>query len=113
MFKKLNIFEKLWLKHTNRPLYKDYKWELANYNQQEFSKFITGIDRLTTIDKIGEFAVTSGFISVSHSGNAGDIVYALPTIKRIHEITGAPVHLYLRLGKPLILSGYKSHPWAT
>ena len=110
MFKKLNIFEKLWLKHTNRPLYKDYKWELANYNQQEFSKFITGIDRLTTIDKIVEFAATSGFISVSHSGNAGDIIYALPTLKRIHEITGTPVHLYLRLGKPLILSGYKSHP---
>jgi len=110
MFRKLNILQKLWLKHTNRPLYKDYKWELANYRQQEFTTFITGTDRLTTIDKIKAFAKINGFVNVCHSGNAGDIIYALPSLKKIQEITGVPVNLFLRLGKPLILSGYKSHP---
>jgi len=110
MFKKLNIFQKLWLKHTNRPLYKDYKWELANYTQQEFNSFITGTNRLTSLEKIRSFAKAHGFINICHSGNAGDIIYALPTLKQIHLQTGAPVNLFLRLGKPLILSGYKSHP---
>src|SRR4051794_16215396 len=110
MFKKLNIFEKLWLKHTDRPRYKDYKWELKNYNQKELSTFITGTERLTTLEKIRSITDANGFINISHSGNAGDVIYALPTIERIHEITGASVKLYLRLGKPLVLSGYNSHP---
>jgi len=110
MFKKLNIFEKLWLKHTDRPRYKDYKWELKNYNQKELSSFITGTKRLTTLEQIKAITDLNGFINISHSGNAGDVIYALPTIKRIHEITGASVNLYLRLGKPLVLSGYNAHP---
>lgn len=110
MFKKLNILEKLWLKHTNRPAYKDYKWELKNYKQEELSGFMTGTERLTTLEKIKEIAAKNGIVNISHSGNAGDIIYALPTIKRIHEITGAAIHIYLRLGKPLVLSGYNTHP---
>ncbi|REA56640.1 hypothetical protein DSL64_26325 [Dyadobacter luteus] len=110
MFKKLNILQKLWLKHSNRAAYKDYKWELANYKQQEFNSFITGTERLTSLDKIQQFVEKHGFLAVCHSGNAGDIIYSLPSLKRIYEITGAPIHFYLRLGKPLILSGYKNHP---
>lgn len=110
MFKKLNIFQKLWLKHTNRPLYRDYKWELANYGQQEFSSFITGTNRLTSLDKIKVIVKNQGYINFCHSGNAGDIIYALPSLKKIHELTGASINLFLRLDKPLILSGYKSHP---
>lgn len=110
MFKKLNFLQKFWLKQTNKTRYKDYKWELANYTQKEFSKFITGTDRLTSLEKIQEFVSRKGYINFCHSGNAGDIIYALPTLKKVHELTKAPIHLYLRLGKPLILSGYKSHP---
>jgi hypothetical protein len=110
MFKKLNIFQKLWLKHTNRTLYKDYKWELANYKQQEFNTFITGTNRLTSLEKIEACIRENGFLNVCHSGNAGDIIYALPTLKQVHLLTGAPINLFLRLDKPLVLSGYKSHP---
>jgi len=110
MFKKLNIFEKLWLKYNDKPRYKDYKWELKNYRQQELSQFITGTERLTTLEKIKAITSQKGSINISHSGNAGDVIYALPTIKRIYEITGASINVYLRLDKPLVLSGYNSHP---
>lgn len=110
MFKKKNPIAKLWLKYTDKVQYKQYKWELKNYRQDELSSFILGTERFTTLEKIMQLAANQGSVNISHSGNAGDIIYALPTIKRIHELTGVSVNLYLRLGKPLVLSGYNSHP---
>jgi hypothetical protein len=110
MFKKRNLISKLWLKHTNRTLYKEYKWELKNYKQEEFVNYFTGSDRLNTIERIAELSRTNGELNVNHSGNAGDVIYALPTLKKIYEHTGVAVNLYLTTGKPLVLSGYNSHP---
>jgi hypothetical protein len=110
MFKKKNLIARLWLKHTDRVQYKQYKWELKNHKQLEFANFITKAEKLTNPRKIMDYAAKSGVVRISHSGNAGDVIYALPTIKRIHELTGARIELYLRLGQPLILSGYNSHP---
>jgi len=110
MFKKRNLISRLWLKHTDRILYKQYKWELKNHKQLEFANFLTEAEKLTNPDKIIEYANKNGRIRLSHSGNAGDIIYALPTIKKIKELTNAKIELYLRLGQPLILSGYNTHP---
>lgn len=110
MFKKRNLVSKLWLKYTDRRAYKDYKWDLVNYRQFQFTNFLTGADKLNDPDKIKKAAAARGRLALSHSGNAGDIIYALPTIKKIHEITGVPVHLYLRLGRPLDLPLYSAHP---
>jgi hypothetical protein len=110
MFKKKNLIAKLWLKHTDRVQYKQYKWELKNHKQLEFANFITEAEKLTSPGKIMNFAKKTGVVRISHSGNAGDVIYALPTIQRIQELTGARIELYLRLGQPLILSGYNSHP---
>jgi hypothetical protein len=101
MFKKKNLIEKLWLKHTDNQQYKQYKWELKNYTEEETLRFFTGNDRLDTQEKIVEAAKNDKVLNITHSGNAGDVIYALPTIKKIHEITGVPVCLYLRLDKPL------------
>ena len=110
MFKKKNLVAKLWLKYTDRIKYKQYKWELANYKHVEFARFLTQAEKLTNPDRIVSYARKNGKVRISHSGNAGDVIYALPTIRQIRDLTGVPVELYLRLGQPLKLSGYNSHP---
>jgi hypothetical protein len=113
MFKKRNILSKLWLKHTDKTRYKLYKWELQNYSLNEVTNFYTGNNTLNTLEKIVAETKDLGYINVMHSGNAGDVIYALPTLKKLHELTGLPVNLYLRLNQPLVLSGYISHPLGT
>ncbi|HEY4322833.1 MAG TPA: hypothetical protein VGN20_02575 [Mucilaginibacter sp.] len=110
MFKKKSLLGKLWLKNTNRNQYKLYKWESKNYQLHELSLFLTGEDRLNTTEKIKEFANTNKVLNINHSGNIGDIIYALPTIKKIYELTGIQINLYLKLGQPRILPQYMSHP---
>ncbi|MBS7564840.1 hypothetical protein KHS38_10525 [Mucilaginibacter sp. Bleaf8] len=109
MFKKRNTISKLWLKYTNRHQYKIYKWELDNYKNEQITQFFTGIDILDTSEKIIKQAQQDGCLNVMHSGNAGDVIYALPTVKKLHEITKVPINLYLRTNQPLVLSGYASH----
>jgi hypothetical protein len=113
MFKKKNLVEKLWLKYTNTDEYKEYKWEARNYRLEEFSNFLTGKNRLNTLDKIETFCKGNKELNINHSGNAGDIIYAMPTLKRIHELTGATINLYFKLGQPRILPQYMSHPLGT
>ncbi|HEY2581214.1 MAG TPA: hypothetical protein VGI43_05390 [Mucilaginibacter sp.] len=110
MFKKKSLLEKMWLKNTNRNRYKLYKWESKNYQLHELSLFLTGEDRLNTAEKIKEFAKTNKVLNINHSGNIGDIIYALPTIKKIYELTGIQINLYLKLGQPRVLPQYMSHP---
>jgi hypothetical protein len=110
MFKRKNILSKLWLKHTNRFAYKEYKWDLQNYNNLQFTQYLIGSGKLNTIEKIRAVAQTAGCLNILHSGNAGDIIYALATIKRIHELTGVPVNIFLRLNRPNNLPNYNSHP---
>lgn len=110
MFKKKNIISKLWLKYTDRPAYKNYKWDLVNYNQQQFERFLYGGQRINSVNKIKAIASATGLLNVSHSGNAGDIIYALATLKKIYELTGAGINLYFTLGRPIDLPNYNSHP---
>ncbi len=108
--KKKNFFSKLWLKYTYKEAYKRYKWDLVNYAQIEFTDYLIGNNKLNNISKIIAVAQAEGHLNLMHGGNAGDIIYAMPTIKRIHELTGVPVNLYFRLGKPMNLPMYSKHP---
>lgn len=110
MFKKKNLIGKLWLKFTDKPAYKDYKWDLVNYRQTEFTNFLTGDDKIKSVTQIKAVANTTGKINLIHSGNAGDVIYALPTIKKIYELTGAAISLYFRLGRAVNLPNYNTHP---
>jgi len=110
MFKELNFLEKLYLKYTDRPAYKLYKWELKNFKKLELGKSLTNSGRLNNIAKITAYTSVNKKLNLVHSGNAGDIIYALPTIKKLHEVTGVPVNLYFRLHQPLLIEGYKNHP---
>ena len=110
LMKKKNLFSKLWLKHTDRPAYKEYKWLLANYEDIEFKRFITGTQRLSNYSKIEAYAAVHKKINFNHSGNSGDIIYALPTIREVHELTGVNTSLYFRLNQPLKLAEGLTHP---
>lgn len=110
MFKKRNPLSKLWLKFTNKNGYKEYKWELKNYYQQSFHYAFKGDKRLNSLPMIKEILKLEDHLNINHSGNAGDIIYALPTLKKLHELTGAKINLYLRLNQPMVLSGELSHP---
>ena len=91
MFKKRNLISKLYLKYTNKPKYKEYKWELVNNKQLQFTNALTGSDRLNSIKKITDVTDVKHRLNLIHSGNAGDIIYALPTIKRLKEIFHGPI----------------------
>ena len=110
MFKKRNLLNKLWLKYTDRAGYKNYKWDLINYKNIKYKNFLLGANRLTSLSKIKKLVNETHTLNISHSGNAGDIIYALPTIKKIRELTNADINLYLILGKPLKLPNYNTHP---
>ncbi|RYY38230.1 MAG: hypothetical protein EOO08_15530 [Chitinophagaceae bacterium] len=46
-----------------------------------------------------------------HSGNAGDIIYAVPTMLAIAE--GRPIHLHLMTGRPMVMEKGMYHPLGT
>ena len=110
MFKKRNLANRLWLKYTDRPKYKDYKWELKNYKELEYNNFLHAEQRLNTADKIVSIANVKHEITFLHSGNAGDIIYALPTIKKLHELTGANMRLFFGINKQVIFPKHFTHP---
>lgn len=109
-FKKRNLIGKLLLKIKARSEYKIYKWELKNYSFEQYTKFHIGSKRVDSIKGIEEILSSNdNNLNVCHSGNAGDIIYSLPTVKRIYELTGAKINYHLLVGKPL-LYGYLPHP---
>jgi hypothetical protein len=113
MFKKRNTLSKLWLKYTDRAGYKEYKWSLENYRKDQLPNFLLGHDRLSNYHKIKKLNEHKQELNFLHSGNAGDIIYALATIKKVQELTAARCNLYFRLGQPLKLRHYKTHPMGT
>jgi hypothetical protein len=53
-------------------------------------------------------------ISLAHSGNCGDVIYALPSIRKASQIAGEPVTLYLKLDVQAFYSPENSiHPIKT
>ncbi|SDR94932.1 hypothetical protein SAMN05216490_0258 [Mucilaginibacter mallensis] len=110
MFKKRNIISKLWLKYTDRAAYVTYKWDLANYGESEQINFLIGSEKLNTTAKINAVINSTGKLNLLHSGNAGDIIYALPTIKKIYETTGVHINLLLKLNQPSKIQAFRAHP---
>lgn len=110
MFEKRNKLSKLLLKYKDKAAYRDYKWDLITYNNEQQVNFLLGSDKLTTPDKIQAHAKATGKLNLLHSGNAGDIIYALPSIKKLYELTGVPINLYLKLNVPNKLRPGHDHP---
>jgi hypothetical protein len=67
-----------------------------------------GLD--TTSDEIIAKAKNAPAINALHSGNAGDIIYSLPLLKKLHESSGKPVNLILKINEPLKIGNGYEHP---
>ena len=111
---KKNWFEKTWLKYTDRKKYEDYKSILRYYTDYNnacelINKFVLAKKDLT-VNEIFNNARDSFEINIIHSGNAGDIIYSLPVVKRLSEMTFKPVNFLLKLDERLDLLPGDSHP---
>jgi hypothetical protein len=90
-FRKLNWYEKFILKQKDIEAYKDYKYHLA-------------LSKITPIDL--NFPQKDAY-HFKHSGNSGDIMYALPTI---YALAGSgKAHLHLVANAPASY-GKRHHP---
>lgn len=113
-FKKLNVIAKTLLKLTNKKEYIKYKWNLLDH--KKYTKRTKQIDlilsdnQFRSPDQIIEIAKKNGKLNLIHSGNAGDIIYALPTIRSIKKLINVPLNFYLRLDQPHDLNPNYIHP---
>jgi hypothetical protein len=113
-FTKKSFFKKIWLKFIDKPEYKRYKNSL-NYHRgiehdlKRLSDYVA-TNEIFYLEKIKQHALSGSMINFSHSGNAGDIIYSLPSLKSISEALGIPVRLFLKLNQPLDLPDGFSHP---
>jgi hypothetical protein len=107
---KPNPIKKLWLKFSDNEKYKAYKRYSSHYKlTSRLQNFVdAGLD--TTIDEIIKKAGSNKTINVLHNGNAGDIIYCLPIIKKLYEVCGKPVNLVLKLNDPLKIGDGYEHP---
>ena len=110
MFKKRTLIGELLLRVKSRKKHKQYRYELANFKLQRDTAKTVGSHKLFTLPQLKEFALHHKSINVVHSGNIGDIIYALPTLKRMHELCGLQIKLYLGLGKTIPMPAYRNHP---
>jgi hypothetical protein len=105
-----NSLKRLWFKMTDKEAFKHYKRNYSHHKiTSKLKDFVAaGLD--TTVDEILLRAAGEKRINVFHTGNAGDIIYALPVIKKLHEQTGKPVTLLLKTGEPLTIGDGYEHP---
>ncbi|GAA4781426.1 hypothetical protein GCM10023231_06180 [Olivibacter ginsenosidimutans] len=113
-FKPINQLEKLFLKISNRKAYKKYKREFLEYKTVKDREATLNSFRseygVLNLDAIITIAKKQGSLNFSHAGNAGDIIYALPTIKEIQKHIEQPINLYLILDQPHSLALHYTHP---
>jgi hypothetical protein len=96
---KLNFLRKTWLKYTDRPAYKRYKYELRQALDRE---------QVEHYPRVPLDYSTLREVRFRHSGNAGDIIYSLPTIQAI--AAGRPAHLSLHIDQPADYNPSIKHP---
>lgn len=97
-YKKLTRLQKWYLKYTDRPAYIAYKRMLQDY------VFYQDTIKLHHPPLDHPYKSLTRF---KHSGNIGDIIYALPTVFELSK--NGVAHLYLQTNQPAEYS-YNYHP---
>ncbi|MGZ3763306.1 MAG: hypothetical protein ACXVB0_13820 [Mucilaginibacter sp.] len=108
-FKKSWI-KKTWWKFTDREKYKLYKYRLHYHNTYSRIHKFAAENKDITLNEIFESINDKDKINLVHSGNAGDIIYSLPVVKKLHEMTSIPVNFMLKLNEPLEVFPGDTHP---
>jgi hypothetical protein len=96
-FKKLNKLQQWYLKYTDKPSYKQYKKDKDEYvfNLKFYNQKHSSLNHLYKAET-----------TFKHSGNSGDIIYALPTIYALSK--NGRAHILLQLNQKGLYSNY--HP---
>ncbi len=105
-----NYLLKTWLKFTNAARHKKYKQHYSHYKITNKLAAFADAGLVVTIDEIIAKAKNDSAINVLHNGNAGDIIYCLPLLKKLNEITGKSVNLVLKINEPLKIGDGYEHP---
>ncbi|HMI79371.1 MAG TPA: hypothetical protein VK484_11290 [Ferruginibacter sp.] len=87
----MKLIPRLRLKFSNPEEYKNFKY----------------LKRLVNLPHPAFDIIKEDFYSFKHSGNAGDIMYALPAMIALAK--GKPIHFYLQINQPGIY-GKNPHP---
>ena len=95
---------------TDEEAFKHYKRNYSHHKITAKLQNFVGAGLDVTIDEILLRSAPSPSINVFHTGNAGDIIYALPLIKKLFEITAKPVTLLLKTDEPLTIGDGYEHP---
>lgn len=111
--KEKKFLAKLWLKISNKKQYKQYKKELND--SRTVQAFISRHNDLREVVKkniktIESISAQGKPLNFLHSGNAGDIIYSLPVLKKIYETSGIKQNIFLQLDQPLIMPEHYHHP---
>lgn len=87
-FKKLNKLQYWYLKYSDRKSYKQYKKDKEEfaYNLKLYNQKHPSLNHLYKSET-----------TFKHSGNSGDIIYALPTILELSK--GGKAHIYLQINQ--------------
>jgi hypothetical protein len=107
---KHNWFKKTWWKFTDVNKYREYKRLRTYHNLYARTEHFIGENKHLTLNEIRNNFENVQEINLMHSGNAGDIIYSLPVVKKLREITGKPVNIMLKLNEPLQLLPGDEHP---
>ena len=101
-----NLIRSTWWRLANKKQYRLYKQQLY---QEKIDNFLSS-NNILTIPDIKAIATENGSLNLMHTGNAGDIIYALPVLKQLHEILDIPINLLLKLNEPMRLGKGFVHP---
>lgn len=103
---KSNLITLAWWRMIDKKQYRLYKQQMYKV---KINTFLTE-NIVLTIDEIKAIAEKNQALNFLHTGNVGDIIYALPVIKKLHEIVNVPLNLILKLNEPLRLGQGMIHP---
>lgn len=106
MNKPVNFVKSIWWSIADKKRYRLNKLQI---HQQKIETFISN-NKILTIPDIINIAQENGGLNYSHTGNAGDVIYALPVIKKLSNLTGKPQNLLLKVNEPMRLAMGLVHP---
>lgn len=106
MSKPVSFIKSTWWSIVDK---KRYRLNKLQVHQQKIESFLSN-NKILTIPDIIKIAQANGELNYSHTGNAGDIIYALPVIKQLSNLVDKPQNLLLKINVPMRLSLGLVHP---
>lgn len=106
MNKTVNFLKSTWWSIVDK---KRYRLNKLQVHQEKIEDFLSN-NGVLTIPDIINIAQKNNGLNYSHTGNAGDIIYALPVIKQLSSFIDKPHQVMLKINEPMRLAMGLVHP---